>query len=124
MKICKSCEKDLPDNQFYVGTQKERGKIYKYLDSICRSCRLRYSANRRRDIKRQAVIYKGEVCVKCGIKSTHYEIYDFHHTDRASKDFSIAKVGGLGLESMKGELDKCELLCANCHRIEHSNNPI
>lgn len=50
-------------------------------------------------------------------------VYDIHHLDPKEKEFSIAgnKVF-LPWETLKAELDKCILLCANCHRIRHSKN--
>jgi predicted HNH restriction endonuclease len=46
--------------------------------------------------------------------------FDFHHLDPAEKDFSIAKVTKLHFgEAIFAELDKCALLCANCHREVH-----
>lgn len=45
----------------------------------------------------------------------------FHHIERGDKDESIQQIVGYGdMEDLKSELKKCELLCANCHKIEHS----
>jgi hypothetical protein len=45
---------------------------------------------------------------------------EFHHLDPNEKDFSI---GGKSwsLERLKKEVDKCILICANCHRELHSS---
>jgi hypothetical protein len=44
---------------------------------------------------------------------------DFDHLDGDTKDFNIAsfKVLGLSWHSVLLEIDKCELVCSNCHRI-------
>ena len=44
---------------------------------------------------------------------------EFHHTNSNEKEFGLGD-GIKSWESMKKEVDKCELLCSNCHRIKHS----
>jgi len=44
-------------------------------------------------------------------------IYDFHHSDPNKKETTIGS--SRAFESMKKELDKCALICANCHRKLH-----
>lgn len=66
------------------------------------------------------VEYLGGRCQHCGLEDDCVNIYDFHHTNPVKKDFEIS--GGKvrsSFESIKKELDKCELLCSNCHRKEH-----
>ncbi len=73
---------------------------------------------KRKELKRQAVEYKGNKCTDCG--NTYPDcVYDFHHLDPEAKDFSIAKKAWVSFDDIKQELDKCILLCANCHRIRH-----
>jgi 5-methylcytosine-specific restriction endonuclease McrA len=74
--------------------------------------------NRRKN-KRILIEYKGGKCAVCGLKDDCNEIYDFHHIDEKLKDFNIAH-GSLNLEKQKKEVDKCLLLCSNCHRRLHS----
>jgi formate-dependent nitrite reductase cytochrome c552 subunit len=46
---------------------------------------------------------------------------EFHHLEPSEKDFGIGSKGHTrSFEKIKLELDKCNLLCANCHREEHS----
>ena len=46
---------------------------------------------------------------------------DFDHLDGADKKFQIADALRLrvGLSTLKAELEKCEVRCANCHRKRH-----
>ena len=68
--------------------------------------------------KQKAVEYKGGVCEDCGY-SKCIAALDFHHLDPSQKDFSIGGTNYHKLEALKPELDKCVLLCANCHRERH-----
>jgi len=72
-------------------------------------------AKRRRKIKLMAIEYKGGKCQICG-----YDKYpgalDLHHIN-GKKDFGIGEKGYTrSWERIKQELDKCILVCANCHR--------
>ena len=67
-----------------------------------------------------AIEYKGGVCERCGYNRC-IEALEFHHTDSKGKDFSISEKGYTRSWTMvKKELDKCILLCANCHREIHA----
>lgn len=59
-------------------------------------------------------------CAHCGWKK-HLEILNFHHIDPTTKrfDFSGSSVGNLGLATVQQEIDKCILLCPNCHQWLH-----
>ena len=119
MKICKTCQRKLSDNDFYIQTQRgKNGQTWKNLDSYCKDCRRQYQTDRRREIKKQAIEYLGGRCKHCGLETAHYEVYDFHHQDPNGKDYSVGQ-NSKCFETIKKELDKCVLLCSNCHRIEH-----
>jgi hypothetical protein len=58
-------------------------------------------------------------CKRCGFRE-HPAALDFHHRDPLQKEFSIGasiKRFGLSLTRVKKEAEKCDVLCANCHRI-------
>lgn len=58
-------------------------------------------------------------CKVCGYK-THPEALDLDHRNPEEKKFVVSrKVGNLSLEKLKEEIEKCDVLCANCHRIRH-----
>lgn len=58
-------------------------------------------------------------CSRCG--ETHPACLDFHHRNPGKKFASIADmVGrGYGVKSILKEIEKCDVLCSNCHRKEH-----
>ncbi len=73
-------------------------------------------AKRRRVLKQKSIEYKGGKCACCGY-ADHPGVLDFHHVDPSTKEFSIGDKGYTrSWEKIKAELDKCILVCANCHR--------
>lgn len=58
-------------------------------------------------------------CRICG--ENHPAALDFHHREPGTKESSIARMvtGPFTLDQLKAEVEKCEVLCANCHRIFH-----
>lgn len=76
--------------------------------------------NRRKKIRIMAVKYKGSKCEQCGYYRC-LEALEFHHTDPTKKDFSISSRGYTrSWKRVQEELDKCVMLCANCHRETHA----
>ena len=52
---------------------------------------------------------------------THHAL-DFHHHDPSGKEFKLSEHPRRYLDDrIKSELDKCALLCANCHRESHAD---
>jgi hypothetical protein len=60
------------------------------------------------------VEYTGGACRLCGYDG-HFAALTFHHLDPRLKRFNIAGAHGRGLESLREELNRCVLVCANCH---------
>ncbi len=75
--------------------------------------------DKRNERKAYFVQYKGNKCHRCG-GTFPLCCYDFHHVDESTKSFEIAPAMDRGLVILTEEVDKCILLCANCHRIIHS----
>ena len=75
----------------------------------------------RRINKTILVNYKGGECEKCGYNGCLGAL-EFHHVD-GKKEFEIGKKTNTlkGIDKLKKEVDKCELLCANCHKEKHYN---
>jgi hypothetical protein len=73
-------------------------------------------ADRRRKLKLMAINEAGGRCMICGY-SSHPGVLDFHHIDPNSKLFGISSGGfSRSWEDIKNEIQKCVLVCANCHR--------
>lgn len=68
--------------------------------------------------KIEAIDYKGGCCQVCGYKKS-YKALQFHHRDPATKLYDWGKLRLRPIADIKSELDKCDLLCANCHAESH-----
>ena len=91
-------------------------------NKICGSCLRIYQRIYR---KKKAIEYLGGKCAKCG--RTDLPTLTFHHVDPSLKNYNISEwvVGKTGYnmswETVKRELDKCIVLCYNCHKYEHDH---
>ena len=85
---------------------------------ICRSC---ISGIRRFLGKANAIIYKGGKCERCGWSGhiRDWAAFEFHHLN--DKSFEIGAFLNLKWEAIVAGIDKCELLCSNCHKITHDD---
>ena len=75
---------------------------------------------RRKKVRQMAVDYKGGQCQSCGYNKCA-EALEFHHIERDKKSFGISAKGYTrSWQAIQVELDKCLMLCANCHRELHA----
>lgn len=74
-----------------------------------------------RRIKEKAIEYKGGCCQSCGY-DIHPAALQFHHDRPSEKEVNWTKLRLRSWDKVVLELDKCILLCANCHAIVHSKS--
>ena len=110
-KKCSKCEKIKTKNEFYI---RKTGT----LSSYCKVCASEEVLERKKKLKEKAIEYSGGKCIKCGYDK-YIGALEFHHRDPLHKDFSISAHANRSWTLIKIELDKCDLLCANCHRELH-----
>lgn len=111
---CYNCKIPLTkDNAYSKGKNRPND-----FQSHCKSCFNSYCIERWRKLKIEAVAYKGGKCQKCN-GEFHPSVFEFHHRDPEGKDMSWTKMKLVSKSKRKAELDKCDLLCANCHRLTH-----
>lgn len=85
----------------------------------CKKCSVENVQRRRYRLKEKAVEYKGGKCELCGYNKC-IDALEFHHKNPDEKDFGISSGETRSWGKIKNELDKCIMLCANCHREIHS----
>lgn len=103
-RICKRCNKE------YLYDRKKGHR-----KSFCNSCKkICYDIQR----KVKAVQYKGGHCVFCGYNNCMRSLA-FHHINPSQKSFQIGAAYNFSWDRMKNELDKCILVCNNCHGEIH-----
>lgn len=111
-KECKSCKTLKSFDEFYSKT--EWGRRY----AVCSECCKTNSKKRRTEFKKWCIDYKGGKCIVCGY-NTCISSLEFHHRDATKKDYIISTAWKKDKEIVKIELDKCDLVCANCHGEIH-----
>lgn len=95
----------------------DRSKFYGKMKSKCYKCHGDHLEEYRLQVRDEALEYKGGKCEYCGY-SKYKGALEFHHKDPTQKDpKGLRKYNRTKLFA---ELDKCVLLCANCHREEHA----
>jgi len=121
MKLCRYCNKYYPESYFGVALTTPK-KVYRR--HKCRNC-YRATKQKLQEKYRQWLIdyKKNNKCSKCGI--TDHRVLEFHHLNNKNKEFSISD--GLfnkryGLKRVKKEIEKCIIVCGNCHKIIHYKN--
>lgn len=81
--------------------------------------------HRRRELKRWLYEYKRDECecARCG--ESDPACLDFHHVDEDEKEWDVSRRANRGhsIENIRTEIEKCMVLCANCHRREHFEIP-
>ena len=116
MKTCTQCKLRKPLTEFYASTGHSQAKM-----CYCKSCFNQRCIKRWIKRKADAIVYKGSECIDCGLKfnGKNHPVFDFHHRDPTAKDFAWVKLRLRSRKEINSELDKCDLLCANCHRMKH-----
>lgn len=86
----------------------------------CKKCAVESVQKRREKVKQLAIEYKGGKCQCCGYNK-YQGALEFHHLDSKEKHFGISENGYTrSFEEVKKELDKCILVCSNCHKEIHA----
>lgn len=97
--------------------------LSKHIDFVrTKESKYTYIKRWRKNVKSLLVEYKGGKCQieDCGYNRCNTAL-EFHHLDPNEKDFGIGESGRtMAFEKMKKEVDKCILVCANCHREIHA----
>lgn len=77
-----------------------------------------YASSIKRAMKKRAIELRGGRCERCGYDKCIAAL-EFHHRNPEEKSFRLGDGYNHCWEDFLKEVDKCELLCANCHAEEH-----
>lgn len=132
-KECTGCEEVKLLSEFSNKKTASDGK-----HSRCKECTRQYTRNHYRENK-EYYINKNErlkdrnkkfmekvksfsECCRCG--EDHPACLEFHHVDPSNKKHNVSEMIGntSSIESIKEEIRKCEIICANCHKKYHYYN--
>jgi len=111
-KICTKCKIFKPLNSENFPTSR------KSFSSWCRVCTNKDGNRKRIGMKNQAIIERGGACQKCGY-SKCIAALEFHHLDSQAKSMRRTGMKNLREEEFRAEIEKCILICSNCHREIH-----
>lgn len=113
-KFCPRCETEKLKTEFYNRRNGFGNSVY------CKPCTHEQTLERQRDFKQKCVEYRGGKCVSCGYNKTNNAL-EFHHLNPLEKDFSISSARFTTFDQrIIKELDKCALVCRNCHAEIHA----
>ena len=126
-KLCTKCGQVKPIFEFGLNKSKKDG-----LQCHCKECvklyRKQHYENNKQYYKDKAKAYRQAgrdclieykshlICSECG--ESRWWLLDFHHTNPSEKDCEVSKLIDAP-NKLKKELEKCIVLCANCHRNLH-----
>lgn len=114
-KKCTKCQILKPRCDFNI-----RRKGSPYIFHMCKLCQ----TNRQKEMRNECSVFLRELkgrlkCERCG--QNHPATLQFHHKNPLTKKFAISESTGniFSKSRLLAEIDKCEVLCANCHSIHH-----
>lgn len=101
---CKECQKEISQKHY-------RDKKQDYFDR---------NAKRQAEINRFVNEYKeASGCVDCKRQDLPHYALDMHHREPDGKTDIVSRLKLFGLKKVKIELEKCDVVCATCHRLRH-----
>lgn len=107
MKLCNICDEIKSPEEF----RKRKSKRGYILDSYCKICRREYMMERYRRLRKEYIELLGGECVSCGtVENLHFD-----HIDCNDKAITVGQLLNFSKEKVLAELEKCQLLCAQCH---------
>jgi hypothetical protein len=125
MKICGRCKQEKPLEDFAWKNKAKGTKQYQ-----CRVCQYEYRTEhysrnkekiysqiktRQQELKDKLWEYKSKhPCLDCG--ETDPVVLEFDHLRDKEANVSTLVLRGAGWDTILAEIEKCEIVCANCHR--------
>ena len=114
-KICTKCKRELPIDQFYW-----RNKAKGIRRADCKDCHNGYVKIKYQERQNKIEEFKSQLkCAKCGEMRGY--VLDLHHLNPEEKDRTVSRMisNNASDEIIQKEINKCIVLCSNCHREFH-----
>lgn len=107
---CRDCKRKY-DREYYRNFSKEK----RYNKRNKQNLRIRSNINWLNSIKKESC------CVDCGNRD--FRVFEYDHLPNTNKIGNISDLVTKGVSRKKilEEIKKCEIVCANCHRIRTYN---
>jgi 5-methylcytosine-specific restriction endonuclease McrA len=106
---------DKTNKEDFYGRSGRPGKFM----GVCKEHHNQGRTKLNRSVKQRCIDYLGGSCQLCGYKRCNSAL-ELHHKDPNEKDPDYLKLRNRSFEKIEKELDKCALLCSNCHREVHA----
>ena len=121
---CHSCRRAYMRKSLSRYRQTGKSKIYAAKYAAENPVKIREFSSSARSRKREWMqALKDKPCSDCGIKY-HYSAMEYDHINPENKMGCIAAMQRLTKALILAEIDKCELVCANCHRLRGHNRRV
>ena len=130
MKTCSRCELNKPASEFRKDSSRKDG-LYVYCKDCCKKVshkryRERHAPAVAKRSKERDTLHRERInsikaqngCNRCD--ENDHRCLDFHHIDPTTKVFVIGNNIKRSWVVLEQEIEKCEILCANCHRKHHN----
>ena len=117
MKVCSKCGLEKLESEFHKNGFDRQGK--QQYRGYCKDCANKKETERYWEKRELAESYNTK-CEKCGEDRTY--VLDFHHRNPDEKEFTLGAKKINREERLLKEIQKCVVLCANCHRAFHHLN--
>jgi hypothetical protein len=105
---CRKCDNEHAKEYYKINKEKQKKQIY-----AAKKIRTENTKKIIRDIK------ESTPCYDCGKKYPYYVI-DFDHL--RDKEFNVSNMAyWASIKKIEKEIEKCEIVCSNCHRIRTHN---
>lgn len=124
MITCTGCKESKPEDDFYW---KNKAKTAR--QEYCKACKSKYNKawyekNKQKhldSVKKNKAVYverirelKNVSCADC-YETYNYWQMEFDHLPQHVKEFDVSTASNVSLKRMLAEVDKCEVVCKNCH---------
>src|SRR3984957_6048689 len=98
-------------------------KFYGNKTTVCAKCHSQASHSKGKENRLYIIEKLGGSCINCGFNKWKSSL-DVHHLDPSKKDVAFSTIRYWTRDRIDGELQKCVLLCRNCHAAHHSGELI